>query len=125
MLSAGLKFETAITAANMLQSDNRGADLAQGRHELRDDRGIESIFLPDSSKWNLYRLWRQQVSENNMSGQQFFIGSLTTATPKPAATRARAPAAPSASLTMRGVNPDYWQTFCANRRKRGTSDLGR
>ena len=72
MLFAGLKFQAAITAADMLQSDNRGAGLAQGRHELRDDRGIESTFLPDSSQWNLYRLWRQQISENNMSGRQFF-----------------------------------------------------
>src|SRR5208283_840317 len=35
----------------------------------------------------------------------FLIGSLTRATPMPAATKASAVAAPSASLTMRGLNP--------------------
>ena len=35
----------------------------------------------------------------------FCSGSLTTATPKPAATKASALAAPSASLTIRGLNP--------------------
>src|SRR3981081_2423546 len=54
------------------QSNSRGAGLAEGRDELRDDLGIESIFLPDCSKWYLYGFWRQQISENNMSGREFF-----------------------------------------------------
>src|SRR5262249_34033329 len=52
-------------------------------------------------------------SENNMSGRKLLIGWLTRATPKPAATRARALTAPSASLTIRGVNPDCWLTVCS------------
>ena len=57
---------------NVPQSSSLGADLAQGRHELRDNSGIESVFLPDSPQRYLYGLRRHQISENNLSGRQFF-----------------------------------------------------
>jgi hypothetical protein len=56
----------------MLQSNSRGADLAQGRHELRNDSEIESVFLPDSPRRYLYGLGRHQIPEGNMSGGKFF-----------------------------------------------------
>jgi hypothetical protein len=51
--------------------------------------------------------------------------SLNTATPNPAATKASALAAPSPSLTIRGLKPSGGKLSRANRRNSGTYDLAR
>jgi hypothetical protein len=62
--------ESAMPALDLFQSDSRGADLAQSGHELRDDSGIEPVFLPNRPEWYLYRFRRHQIFENNMSSRK-------------------------------------------------------
>jgi hypothetical protein len=68
------------------QSDNRGAGLAQGRHELRDDRGIESISFQTAPSGIFIGFGANKSLKTTCLAGNFLIGSLTTATPKPAAT---------------------------------------
>src|SRR5260370_17051111 len=65
---------------NTLQSNSRGADLAEGLHELRDDPGIESSFLPDSPQ--RYPSTPPNLLKQHVWLELFLIGSLTRATPR-------------------------------------------
>ena len=56
----------------MISTVCRSADFAQGFHELIDDSGIGSVFLPDNPKWYVYTFRRNQIFENNLSGRKLF-----------------------------------------------------
>ena len=67
------------------QLGSRGTGLAQGRHKLRDDPGIESVFLPNCPERYPYRLRRDA-----RAGRDKGESSLPLRLPP---------------LTMRGENP--------------------
>src|SRR5580704_14733315 len=61
-----------MPALDRFHSNSRGADLAQSGHELRDDFGIEPVFLPNRPERYLYGFRRDQIFENNMSSRKLF-----------------------------------------------------